>query len=299
MGAYVMTSTSVIAAKYVVIPEDDTVLPPTTSKLIKYITEVSCSGLSKLVRSKGFLKPLSISMLFNNNKPLYSVFNPNNQHPLVIRGGVPLTAKVSAVVSNGSLGIEDFKCIEGCWQTPYGNFNLELAELEIIKPDLLSVGLRKYFKISYLTPTLITAKYMIPPMLKTRSRELPERHKLIPQPSFLFSYLLRLWNSIVGPNEKIPNCSAGDLEAYKLGRLADITLIEVDYRLRPITVVVGKDDGGRLRTARGFTGWVIYESLTPTNKLHSTFDKLLALAKYLGVGRSRGIGFGMIDITNL
>ncbi|MEM2207020.1 MAG: CRISPR system precrRNA processing endoribonuclease RAMP protein Cas6 [Sulfolobales archaeon] len=291
-----MTS-SVITARYSVIPVNDVVLPPLTSKLIKYVIEVSNSGLSRVVSSNAFLKPLSISMLFLGSRPLYSTLNYHNSQLLTVRGGTLLNARVSAVVSDGGLGVEDFRSIEGCWSTPYGNFEIRLDELEVIRVNYLSIGLGRYFKISYLTPTVITAKYMIPPTLRAKSRVLPERHKLIPQPSFIFSYLLRLWNNVVGPEERIPNRSAGDLEAYKLGRLADITLVEVDYMLRPTTAVVGRDNEGRLRTVRGFTGWVIYESLA--NKLQPTLDKLLALAKYLGIGRSRGIGFGMVEVRNV
>jgi len=287
--------TAVITAKYVLIPRGDVILPPTSSKVLKYVIESSSSELAQLVASRKFLKPSSISFLLLSNKPLYSTANPDGR-VLEVRGGSVLTCRL-AVATSGSLNVDCFRGIEGFWETPYGGFDISLSELEVVMLKHLSTGLSRVFRVEFLTPTVLTAKHMIPPPLKHRSRELPERHRLLPQPSFIFSYLLKLWNSVAEPGERIPNDSAGDWEAYKLGRLADVTLVEVDYRLRPATVVIGRDSRGRLRTARGFTGWVVYECLS--KRLLPVYDKLLALATYLGIGRSRGIGLGMVRVENV
>ncbi|MCS7109114.1 MAG: CRISPR system precrRNA processing endoribonuclease RAMP protein Cas6 [Sulfolobales archaeon] len=289
--------TTAISAKYVITPLNNAILPPITSKILKYVIEASNTGLTRIVNSKSPMKPLSIGMVFLNDRPLYSIYNSENIRPLHVRGGTPLKCRVNTITANDGLSIDDFKSIEGRWRTPYGDFDINLSELEITKVTELRTGLNKHFKITYVTPTIITAKYMLPPTLRDKSKELPERHKLIPQPSFLFSHLLRLWNNVVRAEERIPNQSAGDWEAYKLGRIADITLVETDYRLTPITVVIGRDNNGHLRTVRAFTGWVIYESLT--NKIIPTLDKLLALAQITGIGRSRGIGFGTVEIKNI
>ncbi|RLG77678.1 MAG: hypothetical protein DRO14_01975 [Thermoprotei archaeon] len=289
-------TTVVVAAKYVIIPRKDVILPPLTSKVMKYIIESSNSRLASLLSARKFLKPSSMSVLFLGNKPLYSESYSSEDRVLNARCGDALICKL-AVATSDNVSIECFKEIEGSWSTPYGYFKVALSELEIVPLKYLSIGLSKIFKILFITPTVLTAKHMVPPPLKDKSKSLPERHRLLPQPSFIFSYLLKLWNSIAGPEERIPGPGAGDWEAYKLGRLADVTLVEVDYRLRPVTVVIGRDSRGRLRRARGFTGWVIYECLS--RKLLSIYDRLLALATYLGVGRSRGIGLGMIKVTNL
>ncbi|MEM4486943.1 MAG: CRISPR system precrRNA processing endoribonuclease RAMP protein Cas6, partial [Zestosphaera sp.] len=154
------------------------------------------------------------------------------------------------------------------------------------------------FKIVFTTPTILSVKLMTPPSLRSKVRKLPELHKLIPQPSFILSYLLKLWNSYASPEERIPKPPYNEWAHYKLGRLADITLTEIDYRVRPETVIIGKNKNGTLRKARGFIGWVLYESIAPKN-LHTTYAKLLTLATLTGIGRSRGLGLGQIKIINL
>ncbi len=288
-------SSAVFVGRYVAVAVRDYVLPPLSSKVVKYVVESSGCGLSKF--GGGFMKPLSISMLFLDGRPLYSYVGLGGFTPVSVVGGSVLTFRISLVGSLNDVDVNVFKSIEGLWNTPYGVFDIYLKELEVLHLSSLGLGLSRFFKVSFITPTVLTSKYMLPPTLKSRSSELPERHRLLPQPSFILSYLLRLWNSVASPEERVPHQSAGDWEAYKLGRLADVTITEVNYSLRPTTAVIGRDDKGRLRIVRGFTGWVIYECLN--NKLLKTYDKLLALANYLGVGRSRGVGLGMVSVDNV
>ncbi len=279
----------VVVGDFVVVPLSDVVLPPLSSKVLKYVVEVRGGFLGGLSRSARPFKPLQITPLFLDGRPLISfrVGGP----PIYVRGGTQLYGRVSAVVGDCGV-IDEFTSLSGVFETPYGRFRVDVGGVEVVKVSSLTLGLSKRFAVEFVTPTIITCKHMLPTSLRHKARKLAEGHRLIPQPSFIFSYLLKLWNSVVEPKERIPNESAGDLEAYKLGRLADVTVVEVDYRLRPVTVLIGRDSKGRLRTTRAFKGWVTYECLT--NKLLNTYDKLLALATHLGVGRSRGIGFGVL-----
>lgn len=282
-----------VKLKYVLVPSPELRPPPLTSKVIKYVIEkYGCNLLKSLVGSRRALKPIQLSPLFLNNKPLYSCGKP--LRPLAKDSY--LVTWVSLCLSSDSLDDITYLDLSGNYETPYGNFRLELVEAELT--DILKSSmnnLNKFFRINFITPTVLTNKYMVPPPLKVRATTLPSRHKLIPQPSFIFSYLLKLWNSLAPPHARIPDEGAGDWDAYSLGRLADATLVEVDYRLRPETVVLGRDEEGRLRRVRGFTGWVIYECLS--KKLLSIYAKLLKLAEYLGVGRSRGIGLGIVRVN--
>lgn len=280
--------TYVVRASYLVRALGDSVLPPLTSKVLKFVVDVRGGGvLAELVNSRRPFKPVMISQLFVDGRPLVSV----SRRPLAVPGGAVLSASI-AVAGGDVADPAVFESLAGVVKTRYGVFELSITDIEVASLKHLSLDVAKYFKLSFITPTILTAKHMVPPPLKHRSGTLPERHRLIPQPSFIFSYLLKLWNAIAAPEERIPGPAASDWEAYKLGRLADVTLVEVDYSIRPVTVVIGRDSKGRLRTARGFTGWVIYESLS--RKLLPIYGKLLALANYLGVGRSRGVGLGMV-----
>jgi len=280
-----------VSCRFVVVPFSDVVLPPLSSKVVKFVVEVRGGRVGELSKSSMPFKPLSISPLFLDGRPLISsrVGGP----PLVVNGGTPLTSYVSLVSSDYGL-VDEFTSLEGVYDTPYGRFRINLDSLEVVDVRALGLGLTRFFRVEFITPTILTSKYMLPPTLKSKSNSIPERHRLIPQPSLIFSYLLRLWNSVVSPEERIPNTCAGDWEAYKLGRLSDIALVEVNYRLTPTSVVIGRDTKGRLRVAKGFRGWVLYECLS--NKLIQIYDKLLALATYLGIGRSRGIGLGLIRV---
>ena len=280
-----------ISYRFIIVPLSDVILPPLSSKIVKFIVETRGGKISVLSKSSMPFKPLSISPLFLNDRPLIS-YNVSGS-PLTAVGGTPLIAYLSLISTEYSL-IDELSSLEGVYDTPYGKFRINIDSLDIIEVKDLSLGLSKFFRIDFITPTILTSKYMLPPTLKHKSRLLPERYRLIPQPSLIFSYLLRLWNSVVSPEERIPNPEADDWQAYKLGRLSDIILVEIDYRLSPTSVVIGKDEKGNLRVAKGFRGWVSYECIS--NKLLKIYDKLLALATYLGVGRSRGIGLGLVRV---
>jgi len=274
-----------------VIPLKDFIAPPVTSKLFKSCLSL-CSEGRKLV---GGFSPSFLSMLFFDGRPLYSV---PNRPPIVLRGGSTYLGRVSLVVEDLSFADVLNSQAEVKCSNAYGDYVVLIDEVEVLDFSALRLDLSRVFKITFLTPTILTAKHMMPPPLRDKSKSLPEMNKLIPQPSHIFSYLLKLWNALAPPNHRIPNESPNIWTAYKLGRLADVTLVEINYNIRPETVIIGRNTNGKLREARGFKGWVIYKSIAP-KKLHETYAKLLALGEKLGIGRSRGIGLGQIKTENI
>lgn len=70
--------------------------------------------------------------------------------------------------------------------------------------------------------------------------------------------------------------------------------VEVDYSLKPVTVIYDER-----RRPRGFIGWVIYEHRRISPKLSRHLSRLLDYANYVGVGRFRSIGFGVVDVKAL
>jgi len=68
----------------------------------------------------------------------------------------------------------------------------------------------------------------------------------------------------------------------------------VSYKLRSVTVAIGRDKNNRLREARGFMGEIVFK--IHHKMIGKIVEKTLPLARYLGIGRSRGIGLGEIDI---
>jgi CRISPR/Cas system endoribonuclease Cas6 (RAMP superfamily) len=236
---------------------------------------------------------VTYTQVSDGGRPLYST----GSSPIVLKGGVRYRADMVVVHEshdflNKFIVNSEVKC-----SGPYGEYVLFLDEVEVRDMRSLSMDLSRVFKIVFLTPTILTVKLMTPPSLASKVSRLPELHKLIPQPSFIFSHLLKLWNSYASPEERIPRPAYNEWAHYNLGRLADITLTELDYKVWPETVPIGRDRKGTLRKARGFRGWVIYKSIAPKN-LHNTYAKLLTLATLTGIGRSRGIGLGQIQVIN-
>ncbi|HID18234.1 TPA: CRISPR system precrRNA processing endoribonuclease RAMP protein Cas6, partial [Candidatus Bathyarchaeota archaeon] len=68
-------------------------------------------------------------------------------------------------------------------------------------------------------------------------------------------------------------------------------LVETNHRIKPVTAVY---DGRR--RPRGFIGWVIYEHRKLKPKLSRRISQLMEYANYVGVGRSRAIGFGITEV---
>lgn len=64
--------------------------------------------------------------------------------------------------------------------------------------------------------------------------------------------------------------------------------------MKPLTVIIGEDSKGNLRTIRGFVGWIEFDIVY--EKLKRAVTKYLLVASVLGIGRSRGIGFGEIRV---
>ena len=276
----------VAVARVQVQPLRTSVGPPVSSKVLKYCFE----GVLRR-RVFGSFTSISISMLFDGGRPLYS----RGEEPVVLEGGRRYWGRVTAVdevpwlvdAIGSTLGPE-FRC-----SGPYGDFVVSVPEVEVVHFSSLRVELPEVFKLVFLTPTVLTSKLMAPPNLADRVRPM---HKLIPQPSLIFSHLLRMWNSFAPPELRIGKPS--EWAPYLLGRQADVTLVELDYRVRPETVIIGRDSSGKLRKARGFRGWVVYRSTAP-RKLQEIYSKLLALAQLTGIGRSRGIGLGQVALENL
>lgn len=279
--------TYIISIKCSVTPLRDLIAPPLTSKLLKYCME------SRVPRKKfDSHGNITYTQLTDGRRPLYSL----GESPLVLRGGSRYFGRV-VVVSDSHEFLSSVDPDISC-SSVYGDYVISVEEIEVYEMRYLTMDLSSFFKVVFETPTILSVKLMSPPSLRSRVRRLPELHKLIPQPSFIFSYLLRLWNSYASSEERMPKPPYNEWAPYKLGRLADITLTEVDYRVRPETVIIGRNEDGTLRKARGFVGWVIYESIAPKN-LHNTYAKLLALANLTGIGRSRGLGLGQVKITSI
>lgn len=267
------------------------VAPPFTSKIVKFVLERM--GLFADLRGvRRAYKALSISPLYLDGRPLYKL--AEDRRVLTLSEGTTYHAYVSALVGADRLDevlVLDARRLE----TPYGDLLVEPVEVSIAELRSLSLAFRDTFRLRLLTPLVLSNKTMMPPSFPAKKR-IPSMHKLLPSPGYIFSHLARLWNRNVDPRLAVPKPGGDEWAAYKIGRVADLTLVEVNYSLRPVTVLYDRRDG-RFREVRGTVGWIHYKLLHP--KPRPIFAKLLALANYMGVGRSRGIGMGQVRVEPL
>lgn len=281
-----------------VVPLRDCVAPPFTSKVLKYIVETNedFRNLRGLLGVRGSFKPIVFSPLWDGSRFLYSRRGDGGGF-VRLRAGRVYGGRVSFIAPGDCVDVfvDEVLGFNGRFRTVYGEFSIGVSSIEVVGFDSLSFDFDGCFKVRFLTPIILTSKLMMPPPLRVYSRRVPERHRLIPTPSYIFNYLIRLWNAFAPDELKLPRPGSDVWAAYKFGRISDIVLVEVDYSVKPETVVYGKTSDGRLKLVRGFTGWIIYELIYP--KLRPIYSKLLALAKYMGVGRSRSIGFGQVDVV--
>jgi len=286
----------VVCGKYLAVPLRDAILPPYTSKVVKSAV-LRCASLKlfrKVYQELGpGIKPFSMTPLFRGSRPLFKE-QGSSVAPLYVRSGEELWFRVCAVCSAENLD-EAPPGDEVVELGPYGIFRFVLSELEVVDIRSLTLGLsgdRVFVRIRFLTPTLLSTKLMAPPLphFLKRVANIQERYVLFPSPSHLCSYLVKLWNT-VAPEEPVSRKVSPEWAAYFVGRLCGVAMVVVDYRSRPITVLYDEKEGVS-RRPRGFVGWALYE--INTRKLVKILDRALALANYLGVGKSRSIGFGVV-----
>ena len=284
----------VVSIRLTVTPEHDTILPPLSSKVLKYVAEEAEGLLAQLSRSRASYKPLFVSMLYRDGKPLYSRHNKNTR-PLHARKGEELTARISFVADRLE-SLDAAASIEGRWETPYGTFHVEVAEVAVEALEKLSISTSPGAPTGVLgirarTPVLITSKILV--VDPEYSKKIPQAYRTMPTPGLIAAYSLKLWNRIAGGDNMIYFRDGWNRDASMVARAAEVYMAELDYKVTPETIVIGRDGNGKLRLARGWTGWIVYRVYG--KRLAKLLDKTLALATRLGLGKSRGIGLGDIQ----
>ncbi|MCE4601291.1 MAG: CRISPR system precrRNA processing endoribonuclease RAMP protein Cas6 [Desulfurococcales archaeon] len=271
------------------------ILPPYTSRVTKYIIYSSdCFGkLRELYESRSKFRPVTLSTLHTlSGKPLYK--RGSEEQLISVREGMTLTASITYFTREGSpLDYSLYDC-SGTVREPFNNIEFSIWEIEVLRLESLSLGLDKgdIIRLDFKTPLVMSTKVMTPPSLKSLPliKNTPNEYRLLPTPGYVAASAMRVWLGVVN------GVDPDEYHApYGIGRLADIFTPEIDYRIRPVTIVYGKDKSGRLRKVRGVVGHVSY--LLRSRKIAVTLDRLFALAARMGLGKNRSIGFGELSIT--
>ena len=284
----------VYTIRFKLVPLDsDVILPSFTSKLVKQLvlTQPCFSQVRALYESKATLKPVTFKVLRRGSRRLYSS-----------EGGPILTARVGEVLG-GEIAVFSRKpdldlgllseCNTRVSLPPLtSSFLLEVMEatLENVNAMTLNLGQTQFLGVRLHTPTLLSTKLMTPPHLRTSKliERIEDLHRLAVTPAYICNEATKLWLALAKDINP-----AQSPTPYHLGRACDITIGEVDIQIKPETVTYDRE-GGKTKRIRGVTGHILYKILTP--RITTTIDKILALTTKLGIGRSRSIGFGEIEV---
>ena len=267
-------------------PLADAVLPPVTSKVVKYILLDSAPEPLRgaLEARLGGVRPAFISMLYRGARPLYQRWSGKTPTPLTARRGERLEARI-ALLATGLDAALEAATLEGSHETPYGSYRVEVLATEArLLPHLDAEEPKPVLAVRARTPVIISARVIQP---RPGKRAAPA-HRLLPTPATLVAQLVKQWNTLAPPEHRIPGGHAAH------GLRAELAMTELDYHLGPETVLVGKTAAGAPRLARGWRGWITYRLWS--KRLAETLAKPIALANALGLGRSRGIGLGDVEI---
>ncbi len=276
-----------VALRLALEPLADAVLPPVTSKVVKYIVlEAGPESLRAPVeKHPGAAKPAFISMLYRGARPLYQQWSSRKPPaPLTARRGEQLEARIAVLATSLDAALEA-AALEGTHETPYGRYRVSILTAEARPlPSLAPETPKPVLAVRARTPVIISARVIQP---KPTRRAAPG-HRLLPTPATLVAQLVKQWNTLTPPSLHIPGGHAAH------GLRAELAMTELDYRLEPETVLIGKTSAGAPRLARGWRGWILYRVWS--KRLAETLAKPAALANALGLGRSRGIGLGDVEI---
>ncbi|BCS93453.1 CRISPR system precrRNA processing endoribonuclease RAMP protein Cas6 [Metallosphaera javensis (ex Sakai et al. 2022)] len=269
-----------IRMTFTVTPVSDVVLPPLSSKVVKYLvlSNQVLPFLQEMVKSGEKQKPLFISNLEVNGKRLFST-----GEPVAVKGGVRMFASVSFPFTKEALNVEGGKV-----STPYGEFQVSLKEITILDespPASIEGNLKVWFR----TPTLLSSKIYLPPFLQERYRRYNAGFSLIPSPGLVVASAYRQYLAVLGKTSGYEN----DMKTFKLTVMVNALSRVVGYNLHPVTAIIGEDEKGRLRKTRGVMGWMEFDV---PGSLKRRIVKYLEVGSFLGIGRSRGIGLGEISI---
>ncbi|BBD73337.1 CRISPR-associated endoribonuclease Cas6 [Sulfodiicoccus acidiphilus] len=257
----------IVKAEFGVRSKEELVVQPFSSKVSRTALIQASESYRKAAESNEPLKPFRVTALRTERGVLYSRG----------QGFVKLFPDVQYTFSATSIQ-EDFT--EELLSKPAFSFEIygkkllcELLKLEVVNHLDVSAQESRLYKVNFLTPTLLQFPR---PRLKRKKN----RYILFPYPPVMFSSLAQHWNRYFSP----PVSRATGTRALYFFR-------EVDYSLSPVTVRY--DEG----FVRGFVGWVLYSlEARKGSKLRADVRRLLAYANYVGVGKSRSVGFGEVIV---
>ncbi|WP_168065897.1 CRISPR-associated endoribonuclease Cas6 [Sulfolobus sp. S-194] len=248
--------------------KDEVIVQPFTSKVSRIVVS-NYPSYVKISESNEPLKPVRVTVI--RDEEGRSIFKSMGYKILKLKAGVNYYFDLTSL---------DINLFEEVVSNPYFNVkvysteaSVEVRETKVFEEPEIEDS--KAYRIEFKTPTLIQ-----PPRPNFKRKK--NRYLLFPfSPYFLVS-IQRHWNKY--QEKKIIISHSRALYYFK----------EVDYNLRPVTIIYDKSK------VRGFVGWALFTLEARRNSsLRDGIRKLLAYANYVGVGKSRAIGFGEVMVKSI
>ena len=259
-------------------------MPPFTSKvskliILKMLERAGFDDLIAEVERPWRSKPYIFSVIFRGGKPLYKVSKEGEL--LSLKANEEYLFEVTVIGDLNAMKIVRSLTEVGEVEAFGGRISILHIEAETKDFEELKVNIPVgYVKLEFITPALL--QLPLPMKLKEKIRV---RHVLFPIPSLIIYSLARHWNFFAPEGKKIANMRS-------LSARSNFMLMEVDHNIKPVTVIYDER-----RRPRGITGWVLYKLHPISRKYVGTLLTLLNYSNYVGVGRSRTIGFGITKVS--
>lgn len=278
--------TQIFKLSLVINPLQNVILPTPSSKVIKYLilSNQFLPSLKPLLISRDKYKPVFVSNLGVNGERIID-------RGRGVKSDTPLKAFISFSGLNPSILFSEADR-GGNFKTPYGEFYLSVNNIEIVDvkglEESIERSLKKNINIAFKSPALLSSKLLLPPSLKEKFKNVDVGLSTLPSVGLVAAHAYKMYCNVIGKREIESN-------AFKLGVMANALSRVIGYNLRPVTIEIGEDEKGNPRKTRGVVGWVEFD--IPYVKLKRAVIKYLIIASYLGIGRSRGIGLGEIEVN--
>ncbi|MCS6768756.1 MAG: CRISPR-associated endoribonuclease Cas6 [Candidatus Nitrosocaldus sp.] len=271
-----LSDESIVRIKFRLSVDRELEIPPFSSKVSRTIV-LSMVG-DKPVLDGDRYKSYTISPLLVNNRPLIRVVDatvsdkaynlrlyPSNEYSFYVSA---IGSDMITAILSGKKDIQLFN----------GTFTISGIELTATTFHTISLEKGDDIIIRFVTPALL----QLPRKWGERKRA---GNFLFPVPSLLIWSVAQHWNRYAPQDLKIESCK-------RLAVYSNFAMLEMDYSLRPLAVVYNE-----VSRPKGITGWVRWHIDDFDEGLAVQLRRILAYAQYFGVGRSRSIGFGMVDIV--
>ncbi len=271
-----MGDKSVIRLTVTFVVVGNAIIPPFSAKVSRLILHKISGVYRKLAGMRVTLKPVSVSPLFYDEHPLIKV--KGEDHILMLRDSNAYFFNC-CLITDEDFSLDELISFEqSVIRDVFGaSIIIDNIKVEVKKFDSFGFEKPSAIKINFLSPVLL----QLPGFKGCKA----SRYALFPVPSLLISSLIEHWNKNSDPAAYIKN-------PYWLAYYSNYALLEADFHLKPVTVVY---DNRRL--IRGLMGWVLYDMRKSKNT--PSLRRILALldyAQYVGIGKSRGTGFGHVSV---